>query len=174
MSRLRVANLFGALACAVSERLEARLKQHPNETDSAAAALNLIAMLEGCSNAALSQALKLSHPATVRLVDRLEAEELVDAREGRDRRFVALYLTQKGRERVVSVLQDRCLALDDMLEVLSPSERDALEAICGKILARLTTSEVEGTHICRLCDDGVCPPDDCPVHQRILSHTAAR
>jgi len=172
MSRLRGANLLGALACAVSERLEARLKQHPNETDSAAAALNLIGMLEGCSNAALSQALKLSHPATVRLVDRLEAEDLVESRQGKDRRFVALYLTRKGRERVVSVLQDRCMALDGVLDVLNEAERETFEELCSRLLAAMTTSAIEGAHICRLCDDGVCPPGDCPVHQRIIACTA--
>ena len=54
MSELRTANLLGALAGAVSDLLERRDKSHPNQTDSATAALNLIGFYEGCSNGALS------------------------------------------------------------------------------------------------------------------------
>src|SRR5216110_1270529 len=108
MSRLRTANLLGALSGEVAERLERRLKRHPNQTDSAAAALNVLAFWEGASNAELAKVLRLSHPATVRLVDRLEAEGLVEARPGRDRRAVALHLTGPGREHIKGVLTDRC------------------------------------------------------------------
>jgi MarR family transcriptional repressor of emrRAB len=50
MSRLRTANLLGALACEIAERVDLMLKGHPNASDSAAAALNIIGFYEGCSN----------------------------------------------------------------------------------------------------------------------------
>src|SRR5882724_4448772 len=76
MTKLRTANLLGALAGEIAGRLERHGRIHPNETSSAAAALNVIGFYEGCSNSALSRALGLSHPATVRLVDKLEAAGL--------------------------------------------------------------------------------------------------
>src|SRR5689334_2736128 len=86
MSKLRTANLLGALSGVVTERLVQRLKRHPNQTDSAAAALNVLTFWEGASNTELAKVLGLSHPATVRLVDRLEDAGLVEARPGRDKR----------------------------------------------------------------------------------------
>ena len=47
MTRLRTANLLGALAGEVVERMERPLKRHPNQTDSAAAALNVLGFWEG-------------------------------------------------------------------------------------------------------------------------------
>jgi MarR family transcriptional regulator, negative regulator of the multidrug operon emrRAB len=77
MSKLRTANLLGALAGEIADRIEREGKLHPNETSSATAALNVIGFYEGCSNGALSRALGLSHTATVRLVDKLELSGLV-------------------------------------------------------------------------------------------------
>ncbi|BAC90623.1 MarR family winged helix-turn-helix transcriptional regulator [Gloeobacter violaceus] len=169
MTKLRTANLLGALAGAVVERLEARLKSHPNQTGSAAAALNLIALYEGCSNVALSQALRLSHPATVRLVDKLEATGLVENRQGNDRRAVALYLMPAGRERMRAVLEERCLTLDAIIDVLSPDQRQQLDGIAETLLRVFAATPLESVHICRLCDESRCPADLCPVHQQALS-----
>ena len=63
MPRLRTANLLGALAGEVSERLD-RLLTHPNQTDTSAAALALMSCYEGLSNAELAAGLGLSHPAS--------------------------------------------------------------------------------------------------------------
>lgn len=166
MTKLRTANLLGALAGAVVDRLQERLKRHPNQTDSAAAALHLLALHEGCSNTMLAQALKLSHSATVRLVDKLEAEKLVTSRPGPDRRAVSLSLTAAGRARTRETLEDRCVALESLLDALSPEQQRQLEGIAETLLSALTTTPLEGAHICRLCDEVACPPARCPVHQR--------
>jgi MarR family transcriptional regulator, negative regulator of the multidrug operon emrRAB len=162
---LRTANLLGALACEIAERLDQKLKSHPNQTDSSAAALNIIGSYEGCSNAVLSRALKLSHPATVRLVDKLEVAGLVTSGKGEDRRSVALSLTEAGRMRARAIVEDRCLALGDIVDKLSPSRQAQLESLAEILLRALTTSAAEADYICRLCDDLVCPPDSCPVHK---------
>jgi len=168
MSRLRTANLLGALAGVVVERLEQRLKHHPNQTDSAAAALNVLTFWEGASNAELSKVLGLSHPATVRLVDKLEADGLVEARPGRDRRAVALHLTDAGRARVKGLLIDRCTALAEVTGALSQAEQDVLAGLLEKMLRQATTGVIEAAHICRLCDAVACPEDQCPVHQKAV------
>ena len=166
MSRLRTANLLGALSVAVSDRLERELKSHPSQTDSAAAALNLIGFYEGCTNGALSASLGLSHTATVRLLDKLEAQDLVERRAAEsDQRAVALYLTRKGRARLREVLAARCAALCDMIASLSRSEERQLGHLLERLLKAATKTAADADHICRLCDETACPAGICPVHQ---------
>jgi MarR family transcriptional regulator, negative regulator of the multidrug operon emrRAB len=166
MSKLRTANLLGALAGEIAAQLDRQGKSHPNQTDSAAAALNVIGFYEGCSNGALSRALRLSHTATVRLVDKLEAAGLVTSEAGTDRRSVALRLTEQGRERARAIVQERCLMLADVINVLGPAQRAALDDIAETLLRALVTSAASADHICRLCDEAACPPEHCPVHQK--------
>jgi len=161
----RTANLLGALALAVSDRLVEAVRFHPNQTDTAAAALHLIGAYGGCSNSELSQALRLSHPATVRLVDRLEEAGHVRAEPGRDRRSTALHLTASGRNLVRSTGQRRASVLIDVAAALSAAQRSQFDALSEVLLSVMTTSAVEGTAICRLCNDADCPPQSCPVHQ---------
>lgn len=172
MSKIRTANLLGALAGEVVDRLERTTKNHPNQTDSAAAALNVIALYEGCSNNELSRVLRLSHPATVRLVDKLEAEGAVERHATEDKRAVALYLTRKGRSRAKNILVTRCEALGDIVQSLSAHEQEQLSRLLEKLLRPLVRTEQDGDYICRLCDSVACPPDECPVHNAALALSA--
>lgn len=173
MPKLRTANLLGALALEIVGRLERRQRTHPNQTSSSAAALNVIGFYEGCSNSALSRALGLSHTATVRLVDKLEAEGLVVSDTGVDRRSVALRLTARGRARAEQVVRERCLQLGDVVDVLSPEQRRQLDAIAETLLRSMVQAAGDGEHICRLCDGAQCPPEDCPVHLKAVEIEAA-
>jgi len=174
--RSRSANMLGALAVAINGQLLDSLKRHPNQTDSSAAALRVIALFEGCTNGQLGAVLRLSHSATVRLLEKLSDAGLVEVRTGTDRRSVALHLTKAGRARVSAVLRARSATLARILDVLTPAQRRTLDAVTETLLDRLTTSPVEGAHICRLCDDRACPPDRCPVHLKAvrLDRTPAR
>lgn len=168
MSEQRTANLLGALACEIADKLDQRLMEHHSETDSAASALNIIGYYDGCSNSALSRALRLSHTATVRLVDKLEASGLVTSEPGEDRRSVALHLTKAGKARARRVVVERNEVLSDIIKVLTPRQREHLDTVAEALLLALTDSTDIANHICRLCDDHACPPDDCPVHQAAL------
>ncbi|HZZ37327.1 MAG TPA: MarR family transcriptional regulator [Caulobacteraceae bacterium] len=173
MTRLRTANLLGALSGEVTHRLERQLKRHPNQTSSSAAALNVIGFWEGCSNSELSSALRLSHTATVRLVDKLEADGLVEARPGRDRRAVALHLTGAGREAVQRLLTERCAALEQVTTALTAEESQVFAGLLEKLLRSVTPDMTAATQICRLCDETVCPEETCPVHQAALAAEAS-
>jgi DNA-binding MarR family transcriptional regulator len=174
MSRLRTANLLGALAGEVANRLGQQLKSHPNQTNSSAAALNVIAYYEGCTNGKLAKALRLSHPAVVRLVDKLEAEGLVECRDASDGRAVALYLTKGGKAQARKVLEGRCVTLSGLIEVLSEKEQAQLAHCLDKILRGLTETLDQANYICRLCDDIACPPEHCPVHLAAIHHDTKR
>ena len=173
MSKLRTANLLGALAGEITDRIERQGKLHPNETSSAIAALNVIGFYEGCSNGALSRALGLSHTATVRLVDKLEHAGLVRSESGADERSVALRLTGLGRERARSVIRERCLRLGDLIEVLTPRQRRQLDEIAETLLKSMVEAAQDADHICRLCDGTACQPRRCPVHQKAAALEAA-
>jgi MarR family transcriptional regulator, negative regulator of the multidrug operon emrRAB len=67
--------------------------------------------------------------------------------------------------RARAIVEDRCLALGDIVDKLSPSRQAQLESLAEILLRALTTSAAEADYICRLCDDLVCPPDSCPVHK---------
>jgi MarR family transcriptional regulator, negative regulator of the multidrug operon emrRAB len=171
MSRLRTANLLGALAGEVANRLDRQLKSHPNQTNSFAAALNIIAYYEGCTNARLARALHLSHTAAVRLVDKLEAQGLVESRDSEDGRAVALYLTGAGKAQARMILEGRRVTLAGLIDVLSGKEQDQFARCLEKILTSLTETSDHADYICRLCDDIGCTPEQCPVHLAAIHHS---
>ncbi|GGA57326.1 MarR family winged helix-turn-helix transcriptional regulator [Pelagibacterium lentulum] len=161
---LRTANLLATVSGAVQVRIDDQLKQHPNQTSSSLAALNVIGMSDGCTNAALSQTIGLSHTATVRLVDKLEAQGLVVGRQLLDRRSVELTLTAEGKVYARTLLAQRCLATGTIVELLGSDEQHELTRLLEKILQRLAGQPSSRGHLCRLCDEMACPPQDCPVH----------
>jgi MarR family transcriptional regulator, negative regulator of the multidrug operon emrRAB len=164
MARLRTANMLAAFAGEVTERVGAAIKRHPNQTGSAAAALNIMGFWEGITNAQLARALKLSHTATVRLVDKLEAQGLVEARGGEDRRATHLHLTEAGRNAVLPMLTARCAAVERYLTVLTPAEEQQLAGLLVKLMQPLGADAYSVCHFCRLCDLATCPADQCPMH----------
>jgi len=169
MSKFRTANLLGALACEIVGRIERQSKLPPNETNSSIAAITLISFYSGCSNRALSRALGLSHTATVRLVDKLEASGLVISATGTDRRAVALDLTDAGRARAREAVQQRCALVGNMIGILTPTQRAQLDDIAETLLRSMVETADDADHICRLCDGDACPPDHCPVHEKELA-----
>jgi MarR family transcriptional regulator, negative regulator of the multidrug operon emrRAB len=173
MSKLRTANLLGALAGEIADRIEREGRLHPNETSSATAALNVIGFYEGCSNGALSRALGLSHTATVRLVDKLEFAGLVRSEAGTDKRSVALRLTDLGRDRARRVIHERCLRLGDFIDALTPRQRRQLDGIAETLLKSMVEAAQDADHICRLCDGSACPTRRCPVHQKAVALESA-
>ena len=173
MPRLRTANLLGALVGEVAERLVRQLKSHPNQTDTSAAALALLSYYEGMSNADLARGLGLSHSATVRLADKLEAAGLVETRAGRDRRAVAFHLTPAGRARAREILTARCAAIAEVIDPLSAAEQEQLARLLERMLRAVTKSAEGAVHICRLCDEIACPEESCPVHQAALAYMEA-
>jgi DNA-binding MarR family transcriptional regulator len=164
MNRLRTANLLAALATDITERVQDALKTHPSQTDSTFAALNIMGFWDGITNAELARALHLSHTATVRLVDKLEQQGLVEARGGDDRRATHLYLTASGTRAAQPALRARCVAVDGYLGALTKAEEAQLAGLLAKLIRPLARDDMAISHFCRLCDFTVCPDDQCPMH----------
>jgi DNA-binding MarR family transcriptional regulator len=160
---LRDLNVIGAFALALADDLKAAMRELADGNESACAALIVIGQESGLSVDRLSRILGLSQPGTVRLVDRLAADHLVERKSGADRRSVALRLTEAGKRQVKSLLIGRRHALSEALRQLDPGERQVLAAIADKVLRGLGHSEVECDRRCRLCDGDTCPDESCPM-----------
>lgn len=157
----RSANLLGALGLVVADRIEMVAREVLSRAGETPAALVVIGYDTGLSNEQLRRILGLSHPGSVRLVDRLVADGLVDRREGRDRRAIALYLTEQGRQTRERLLAGRLSALRRLVEPLSGPEQHTLAALVGKMLSATAHTDLERYTVCRMCDDRVCT--DCPI-----------
>ena len=162
-SELRDLNVIGAFALALADDFKGAMQDLADGNESACSALIVIGQESGLSVDRLSKILRLSQPGTVRLVDRLAEARLVERKTGSDRRSVALRLTDAGKRQVKSLLVGRQHALSEALRGLDNWERSTLSAIASKVLRGLDLGAVECDHRCRLCDDGACPDENCPM-----------
>lgn len=168
----RTAQLLGALALALADRAGAAVQDEAGVSGSDAAALvTLRNYAEGQPLDLLRRALALSHPAVVRLADRLQARGLVERhRSDRDGRAVALRLTEAGRRAADTALAARAEAVDAALQTLDAGQRRALAPMLERMLGAQTTDATASLVICRMCDPDVCGhPDRCPVTQAAIA-----
>lgn len=127
-----------------------------------ASALTTIGLHPGISIRWLSHGLMLSHPGTVRLVDRLVDAGLVARRTAEeDGRAVSLWLTDKGNEVCQSLLKKRGRSVAGLLKSLTDKERTQLERIAEKLLSASYVGEAMAVRTCRWCDGEACT--DCPI-----------
>lgn len=161
MVESEIANLLGALSLAVMDRIEQGAREVIGRGGETPAALVVIGYASGMTNDKLRRILGLSHSGTVRVVDRLVSDRLVERRRGKDRREVALHLTAKGAATRKDLLASRIAALASFVDVLSPSEEKRLGELIRNVLARQDTSELDRFAICRMCDDRFCTK--CPL-----------
>jgi len=172
----RTANLLGALSTTLAGRAGDLVDERAELAASDAAALvTLDNYAEGEPLDLLRGALGLSHAATVRLADRLEARGLLERRRGEDdRRSVGLWLTAAGHAAAARALAARAAAIAPALAALEPAERRALAALAAKMLAAQTTDADASRWICRLCDPVACGhPRRCPVTVAAMALPAA-
>src|SRR4051794_19725278 len=139
----REANLLGACSLAVAERLP------PAAADAALVALS--DWLAGATVDRLARVVGLTHSGAVRLVDRLEAEGLVERRAGPDGRSRALFVTAAGGRTAAAAQTARFSALEEVLAPLSGADRETLTGLLEQLLAGMTTDHESAGHICRLC-----------------------
>jgi DNA-binding MarR family transcriptional regulator len=161
--RLRTSNLFGALALAVADKLRETVESTSGYIAAAPSAIVQIGTSPNESIDRLRQTLGLSHSAAVRIAERLESDGLVQKTRGEDGRVAMLALTPAGRSVMYDILLNRRSMLSSVLEDLAADDWSALTRIVEKVMPRLVVSRNDSDHVCRLCDEDVCPYDRCPV-----------
>jgi len=158
-------NLAGTFSLAVADRIRGAGVADAGGGEAPAALVALSEFLGGASIRELSLVLGITHSATVRLVDGLEAKRLVRRQPGEDGRAVALHPTAAGTAKAEAILAARAAALDGLLAPLSRDERRQLARLHRRLLAGLVESGGDPRHICRQCDTGGCGHESgrCPV-----------
>ncbi|MFI7195383.1 MarR family winged helix-turn-helix transcriptional regulator [Nocardia nova] len=176
------ANVLGALSLVVADGMNTAVEAVAALGPSAPAALAAMhQFLDGGSVTQLSSVLGLSHSGTVRLVDRLVAEGLVERGGAQDGRAVSVVLTRHGRDMAARILRTREKSLTSALSALSADEIDDLAATLDTMLTTMTLARAEQRAargndrsqpwLCRLCDFDACGRSEgnCPVNNAVTT-----
>ena len=154
MDDARLANLLGVTALAAVDRLRPPVDEQAGHGGGAAGALVHLRAWPGESVESLRRVLGISQPATVRTVNRLVADGLLERRPGPDRRTASLVLSDSGRKAAVRVREARAEALQGFLEPLDEDERAKLLPLLERLAASLAGDRGGAVRVCRLCDRG--------------------
>ena len=166
MDMRNIENLLGALSLHLVDGVSQATDNSSPEPGSATAALSLVHHEPGIGIERLRKALGLSHPGTVRLVDRLEgADLLVRKPNGTDRRAVSLHLTDNGSAHVDNILSARQASIQSALGSLTPKEKAQLGKLAFKMLKGLVVDLDTAYRVCRLCDGNSCL--QCPAEDAL-------
>ena len=167
----RTANLLGVISLAIGDRIEDTARDILSHAGETPAALIVIGYGTGPSNDMLRRVLDLSHSGTVRLIDRLVADGLVERREGHDKRAIALFLTKRGKTLREKLLKGRLAAIRPILTTLDDDELEVLGNLLHKLLSSMDPTDMERRTLCRLCDNRVCT--NCPIPAEIPGRSGA-
>lgn len=160
---LRTANLLGATVLGLFDELKSTVERRTGRSGEGPAALVVLGHQPGLSNEALSRLLGLTHTGSVRLIDRLVADGLVERRASKfDRRGVALFLTAAGETARREIIAAREALMMSLVAPLSKSERRQLDDLLAKLLQGVARDDTHKLRICRLCDGPAC--GECPIH----------
>ena len=158
----RTANLLGAAVLGLHDELRLAVERRTGRSGEAPAAIVALGHQPGLSNDGLSRLLGLTHTGTVRLIDRLVADGLVERRTARqDRRGVALHLTKAGAKARRKVLSEREAVMRPLVSRLKKSDRATLAMLLEELLKAAGRDDGHKLRICRLCDSEAC--GDCPI-----------
>ena len=157
----RDVNVVGAFALVLGDLLGDAVALAGGPTP-ATALIAIGGRAAGASIDALARILGLSHSGTVRLVDRLVRDSLVERRRGADQRSAALVLTPAGRRAARRVLERREANVQSLLALLTDDQRVAMAEIAARVVGEMRSDE---RRICRLCDIEACgrPRGTCPA-----------
>ena len=181
----RLANLVGAWALAVADRLEGATSAAAGRGGQAPAALVALHEFAGGGTIdELSEVLALTHSAAVRLVDVLVADGHVARRPAaHDRRAVSIVLTASGRTAAQRIIRARARAVEATLDGLTDAQRRSLTTLAERLTGDLTALRLDERRrgsapsrgwLCRLCDFETCgrPEGRCPAARRAKSLTS--
>jgi len=96
-------------------------------------ALLLVRANPGCDQTALGRALSINRSSAMKLVNILEASDLIERRAGRDMRTNALHLTPHGETQLTKMLESLRASDRQMCAGLSAAEAATLIGLLGKL-----------------------------------------
>lgn len=157
-----IANHLGALALAVTDRMDGAVEPRSR---SAAAALLTLLYRQPLGGTELARIMGVAQPTGVRVIDGLVREGLV-GRGRRTGRHVELTLTAAGKAEAHRLQQARIAALSPLVDSLDEADRNRLGALLAQLLAAATDGRATARRICRLCAHDLCDGAHCPAGSR--------
>jgi MarR family transcriptional repressor of emrRAB len=153
-------NVVAAWALAVSDVVRVAVQQATGMAGSGPAALVAVVADPGLTIDELRRVLDLTHPGTVRLVDRLVGNGWVERRHGRGR-TIHLAPTSSGRAAERRLAAARETAVANLLGTISDRDVHTIAGLVEPVLGT-TIDDVDAMRrLCRLCDRDVC--GNCPA-----------
>ena len=173
MNEVQNRNVFGAFALMISDDITQASSARAPQAGPTASALALLAHMPGLSIRMLSVGVGLSHAGTVRLVDRLATEGLIERRDhSSDGRTRSLFLTEAGKTVSVDVLNSRDRVIAEALAALTHEEVRFLGDISARVLRARLESLEHSYRVCRLCCYEGCP--NCPIDAELRQRGIVR
>jgi DNA-binding MarR family transcriptional regulator len=172
----REANVLGALSLAVSDQIANSVAAATGLSGTAVAALSALhEFLDRPTVDQIRRVLGLTPSGAVRLIDRLADAGLVTRGPGTDGRTRAVILTGAGRTTAEAAAKARLGYLTESLSGLTPSERETLSDLLGRVMTSVVNRKDGGAWICRECDLGACQRADgrCPAMNAAMARRAA-
>jgi DNA-binding MarR family transcriptional regulator len=134
---------------------------HPSARD----AVTLLGWRGESTSETLQEALDLSQPACVRVVDRLAAADLVGRRRAPGDRRLYIGLTGAGQEAARRLVLESRAAMEGALRAaLSDDELPGFARALDRVAAAVFGGATDTVRFCRSCDVSAClaGPDGCP------------
>ena len=154
-------NVVAAAAIAIVDRTRDAVETSTGLAGSGPAALVAVVADPGLRIDELRRVLGLTHPGTVRLVDRLVEKGWVRRQSGVGRE-VLLMPTATGRAAERRVATARADALAQLLAGLPDGDLHTIATLLQPLLGAIVVDDVDAMRrLCRLCDRGICR--DCPA-----------
>ena len=142
---------FGALALAVADSI-ASVSASFSPSGPATAVMVFLSMEPGLPISVLASRIRLSHAGTVRLIDRLEHEQLVERRRHiADRRARFIHLTNSGKKITEALLKAREQVISECVSPLSPNDLDILGMLSERLLVANGFDKDGSVSLCHLC-----------------------
>ncbi|MGF1900182.1 MarR family winged helix-turn-helix transcriptional regulator [Aliivibrio sifiae] len=162
-------NLLGAFATTIASNIEMEVADLDGRSLSHEAALVAINNHPNDGIEMLSKVLGLTHSGSVRLVNNLVHDGLVERHRSKiDARAVVLCVTNLGRDRANKILLAREKITSGVLDKLGEREKETIVPILESILSTMTDSVIKARRICRFCDEGACRKKGCPVEAKTI------
>ena len=142
---------FGALALAVADSI-ASVSASFSPSGPATAVMVFLSMEPGLPISVLASRIRLSHAGTVRLIDRLEHEQLVERRRHiADRRARVIHLTNSGKKITEALLKAREQVISECVSPLSPNDLDILGVLSERLFVANGFDKDGSISLCHLC-----------------------
>ncbi len=140
---------FGFLLKEVSRRYVLRFEQHAQQTLALTLtqckALVQLERAEGASQARLAELTDVEPMTMVRILDRMEADQLLERRpDPADRRARCLYLTDKARPLLAEIWRIADITRGELFAGVDVAERDTFMRVLEQLHGTLTTLEAPG------------------------------